>query len=152
MITWTWKSFEALSTSELYEIMKARQQVFIIEQSCLYADLDDADQQSWHLIGREPDGKLAAYLRVLQPADQRPEPSIGRVLILPAMRGQGLGRQLLAEGIRQTKQQFPGQAIVLSAQHHLEKLYREFGFVSVGEAYLEDGIPHIAMRCSPQPS
>lgn len=151
MIAWIWKSFETLSTFELYEIMKARQQVFIIEQSCIYADLDGADQQSWHLMGMEPDGKLAAYLRVLKPIDQRPEPSIGRVLILPATRGRGLGRQLLAEGVRQTKQQFPGQAIVLSAQHHLEKLYREFGFKSVGEAYLEDGIPHVKMRWSPQP-
>ncbi|PSN15220.1 GNAT family N-acetyltransferase [filamentous cyanobacterium CCT1] len=146
MITWVWKPFEALSTAELYEIMKARQQVFIIEQSCIYADIDGADPQSWHLLGLTPNHELVAYLRVLPPTHDRATPAIGRVLILPAMRGQGLGRQVIAEGLRQTQQQFPGQDIVLSAQHHLEKLYREFGFQSISEPYLEDGIAHINMR------
>ena len=89
-----------------------------------------------------------AYLRVLPPTEQRAEPTIGRVLVMPSARGQGLGRQLLAEGMARTRRQFPGCHIVLSAQHHLEQFYGGFGFCSVSEPYLEDGIPHIAMRWS----
>lgn len=147
-ISWLWKSFATLSTLELYAILKARQQVFIIEQQCIYADLDGADQHSWHLLGLGAAGELAAYLRVLVPTDQRPEPAIGRVLVSPERRGEGLGRALLAEGMRRTQQQLPGQDIVLSAQHHLEKFYRDLSFQTTSAPYLEDGIPHVDMRWS----
>ena len=146
MITWFWKPFGALSSTELYDIMRARQQVFIIEQTCFYSDLDGADLYSWHLIGHTLEIGLAAYLRVLMPGAQRPEPAIGRVLTVASMRGKGLGRQLIAEGLKRAQQQFPGQDIVLSAQCHLVALYQEFGFQSVGEPYVEDGIPHVDMR------
>ena len=151
MITWCWKSFDTLSTLELYGILRARQQVFILEQTCIYPDIDGVDPSSWHLAGKGPDDELVAYLRVIPPTNQRPEPAIGRVLIASNARGQGLGRQLLAEGMRRTQQHFPGYDIVLSAQHHLEKLYGEFGFQTISEPYLEDGIPHIDMRWSNTP-
>ncbi|MGD1857162.1 MAG: GNAT family N-acetyltransferase [Leptolyngbyaceae cyanobacterium] len=148
MIAWSWKSFDALSTLELYDVLRVRQQVFIIEQTCIYSDLDGADLTCWHLTGRSDKEDLVAYLRVLPPTEQRPEPAIGRVLVMPNARGLGLGRQLLAEGMLRTQRQFPGYDIVLSAQHHLEQFYGGFGFYSVSKPYLEDGIPHIAMRWS----
>ncbi|MEM7066527.1 MAG: GNAT family N-acetyltransferase [Cyanobacteria bacterium P01_B01_bin.77] len=148
MIDWFWKPFDALSTLELYDILRARQQVFIIEQTCIYPDLDGADLSCWHLMGTMDKAGVVAYLRVLPPTEQRAEPAIGRVLVTPSARGQGLGRQLLAEGMTRAQQLFPGYDIVLSAQHHLEQLYGGFGFRSVSEPYLEDGIPHIAMRWS----
>lgn len=148
MISWAWKPFAKLSNAELYAIMKARQEVFIIEQQCIYLDLDNADQNGWHLLGTESDGDLVAYLRVLPPTEQRPEPAIGRVLIVSTRRGHGLGRTLLAEGMQRTQEQFPGQDILLSAQHHLEPLYQDLGFYRVSSPYLEDGIPHVDMRWS----
>jgi len=114
-VTWDWQPFAALSASELYDILQARQHIFMLEQQCLYADIDGADRHSWHLMGKLPEGVLVAYLRVLPPTDSRPEPAIGRVLVTPHMRGQGLGRQLLIEGIRRTRQHFPESDIVLSA-------------------------------------
>lgn len=148
MIAWSWKPFAGLSTLELYNILQVRQQVFIVEQSCIYADVDGADLDSWHLMGMTPEGTLVAYLRVLAPTQRRSEPAIGRVLVASSARGQGLGRQLLAEGMKRTQQQFPKGDIVLSAQAHLEGLYEEFGFQAVSEPYLEDGILHIDMRWS----
>lgn len=148
MIHWKWSSFEELSTSELYEILKARQAVFAVEQSCVYQDIDDLDQFAWHLCGRKSEnlsGAVCAYLRVVFPNKKYPEPSIGRVLTASSSRGFGAGKALMKEAIRQTELEYPDTDIRISAQLYLEKFYSSFGFERSSENYDEDGIPHLEM-------
>ncbi|CDG85783.1 GNAT family N-acetyltransferase [Janthinobacterium agaricidamnosum] len=149
MTDWAWLSFEQLSTAELYQILALRQDVFILEQQCLYPDIDGCDQAAWHLLGWQTvDGqrRLAAYLRCLAPGAKFPEMALGRVLTAPAARGGGLGKQLLQQGIACAEQQFPGHPIRIGAQHHLERFYQGFGFNTISAPYDEDGIMHIDMR------
>lgn len=148
MLDWQWSSFSELSPVELYQILAARQAVFCVEQNCVYQDVDGLDQQAWHLLGWSSDGSepvLQAYLRVVVPGLKYEEPSIGRVLTMPAVRGTGLGREILAEGVRRVEAQCPGCAIRISAQQHLVGFYSEFGFNQVSPPYDEDGIPHVEM-------
>lgn len=155
MLRWQWSSFEELSRHELYEILKARQAVFVVEQNCVYQDIDDLDPVAWHLVGwlqDEAGETLAAYLRVVFPGSKYPEPSLGRVLTTLSARGTGLGRELLREGITRTLTAFPGASIRISAQQYLEQFYAEFGFQTVSEAYLEDGIPHVEMLRTSSPN
>ena len=142
---WRWKRMAAMEAAELYEILKLRQDIFVIEQSCIYPDLDNRDTLSWHLSGLDADGALAAYLRVI-PADARnPLPRIGRVAVPQAHRGKGLARALVSEGIRRTHALHPGSAIRISAQEYLVRFYGSLGFEARGNTYLEDGIPHVDM-------
>ena len=146
VITWQWAAFGELDGATLCAIFAARQDVFVLEQQCLYADIDGNDQRAFHLIARqEGSGQLVAYLRCFAPGDKYPEAAVGRVLTVQSMRGLGLGRQLMAEGIRRIEQYFPGSAIRISAQEHLARFYGELGFHRVSDTYLEDGIPHIEM-------
>ncbi|WP_323844735.1 GNAT family N-acetyltransferase [Microbulbifer magnicolonia] len=153
MVRWQWLSFAELSSEQLYEILRARQEVFAVEQHCPYQDADGRDQVSRHLAGwhqagmhRESDHPLLlAYLRVVFPGEKYAEPSIGRVLTTSSARGTGLGRELMRRALRHTQETFPGAPIRISAQQHLEKFYGEFGFVQASEPYDEDGIPHIEM-------
>ncbi|MFM9435915.1 ElaA protein [Janthinobacterium sp. CG_23.3] len=145
---WQWQAFEELSGADLYQALALRQNVFVLEQQCLYPDLDQLDQQAWHLLGwQQRDGRrqLAAYLRCLAPGAKYPEMSIGRVLTAAAARGTGSGRQLMQQGIACAVRQFPGHAIRIGAQHHLEGFYRGFGFATISAPYDEDGIAHIDM-------
>ncbi len=138
-------SFDALSVDELYALLKLRQDVFVLEQTCLYADLDGLDQQSQHVLAwRSPD-TLVGYLRILPPACVYPEPAIGRVVLSESMRGHGFGEALILEGIRLTQTLYPKQNICISAQCYLLDLYKRAGFSPIGEAYDEDGIPHQKM-------
>jgi ElaA protein len=114
-----------------------------------YLDLDGFDRPSWHLLGRDGAGALQAYLRVVDPGLKYAEPSIGRVITAPEVRGSGLGRQLVGEGVARCLAAWPGQGIRISAQAHLERFYAEFGFVRVGVAYLEDRILHLEMERRP---
>ena len=141
---WTWARFDALGVDNLYDALALRCRVFILEQGP-YLDPDGLDRRAWHLLGRDEGGALRAYLRVLDPGERYAEPSPGRVITAPEVRGQGLGRRLLDEGLRRCAEVWPGQALRLSAQTHLQGLYGEFGFRPVGEPYLEDDIPHIEM-------
>lgn len=146
MIDWQWLSYETLSRDQLYAILKLRQDVFIIEQNCVYGDIDHLDQSSWHLCGwRREDGQLLAYLRVVQPGIKHIEPSIGRVITADAGRGQGLGRQLMQQALQQLDEIYPGADNRISAQHHLSEFYASFGYCPVSEPYDEDGILHIDM-------
>ncbi len=146
MIVWQWASFDELDGATLYAVLAARQDVFVLEQQCLYPDIDGNDQRAFHLIGRHKDTQqLAAYLRCFAPGDKYPEVALGRVLTVQSMRGLGVGKLLMAEGIRRVEQHFPGSAIRVSAQEHLADFYAEFGFHRVSDTYLEDGIPHIEM-------
>lgn len=139
-----WSRFAELGVDNLYDALALRCRVFILEQGP-YLDPDGLDRQSWHLLGRDAAGVLQAYLRIVDPGLKYAEPSIGRVITAAEVRGTGVGRALFAEGVRQCQAVWPGHGIRISAQAHLERLYGSYGFVRVGEPYLEDDIPHLEM-------
>ena len=141
---WSWQRFADLGVDNLYDALALRCRVFVLEQGP-YLDPDGIDRGAWHLLGRGAGGDLIAYLRLVDPGLKYAEPSIGRVVTGAEHRGRGLGRRLVAEGIAGCKRFWPGRAIRISAQAHLESFYAGFGFAAVGEPYLEDAIPHLEM-------
>lgn len=146
-VKWQSKTFSQLSIDELYELLKLRIDVFVVEQTCFYPDLDDKDRhvQALHLQGYKKN-KLAAYLRILPKGESYDDYiSIGRVVIAPDARGSGLGHDLMKQALLLCEQYFPKEKLKISAQEHLESYYNKHGFVRVSEMYLEDDIPHIAM-------
>ncbi len=143
-MNFSWSRFADLGVDNLYDALALRCRVFILEQGP-YLDPDGLDRQSWHLLGRDEAGTLQAYLRIVDPGLKYTEPSIGRVITAAEVRGTGVGRALFAEGVRQCQAVWPGRGIRISAQAHLERLYGSYGFVRVGEPYLEDDIPHLEM-------
>ncbi|MDR7047908.1 ElaA protein [Duganella sp. 3397] len=148
MIEWQWLAFDEISRRDWYEVLRQRQQVFILEQTCLYPDIDGLDPHCHHLMAwREVDGQrvLQASLRVLPPGLKYHEMSIGRVLTTEAARGTGIGRALLDRAMPLADALHPGHACRIGAQAHLEKFYGGYGFVTVTEPYDEDGIMHIDM-------
>ena len=145
---WSWQRFDDLGVHALYDILALRCRVFILEQSA-FLDPDGADLQAWHLQGRDAAGVLQAYLRGVDPGVKYSEPSIGRVITAPELRRSGLGRELMREGLARCARQWPGQAVRISAQARLNDFYAGFGFVTQGEDYLEDGIPHRQMLWRP---
>jgi ElaA protein len=148
MIDWQWRGFAQLSGDELDAVLAARQQVFVIEQQCLYLDMDGLDRDAHHLLGwRNGDGKrhLVAYLRCLAPGAKYAEVSLGRVLTTSDCRRTGVGRELLVNGIAHAERQHPKQRIRISAQAYLERFYATFGFETMSAPYDEDGILHIDM-------
>lgn len=145
-IKWSAHTFEELSVHQLYAIMVLRQEVFVVEQTCWYLDADNKDQAALHLMGTTPDGRLAAYTRLLDRGVSYPDyASIGRVVTAPWARGKGLGRPLMQESLRVLFDRFGRQPVKISAQAHLQEYYGSIGFVGTGEIYDEDGIPHRAM-------
>jgi ElaA protein len=148
MIEWQWSSFDELSKGDLYEVLERRQEVFVVEQNCIFQDIDHVDQQAFHLLGWKHDGakrQLVAYLRCVFPGVKYPEISLGRVLSTSAVRGTGIGREMMTQAISHAERQFPGLQIRISAQQYLETFYRSFGFETTTEPYDEDGIPHVEM-------
>jgi len=146
-IEWQWCRLGELSAGQIYAVLAARVAIFVVEQNCAYQDLDGLDADAEHLIawsGKE----VAGYLRVLAPGTRFDDPSIGRIITTQPFRGSGLGREVVAKGIERTRQRYPGQPIRISGQKYLERFYRDFGFVTVSEPYLEDGIPHVEMVLS----
>ncbi|MBA6364566.1 GNAT family N-acetyltransferase [Colwellia sp. BRX8-4] len=146
-VAWQVKHFKALNIDELYEILKLRIDVFVVEQTCFYADIDDIDRHkdTVHLFCYL-EGKIAGYLRILaKDQSYRDYIAIGRVIVASHARGTGLGHQLMAEALTVCQQYFPDQQIKISAQEHLESFYGNHGFERVSAMYLEDDIPHIAM-------
>ena len=144
---WSWLRFEDLGVHGLYDILALRCRVFILEQGA-FLDTDGADLHSWHLQGRDDSGVLQAYLRAVDPGIKYAEASIGRVITAPEMRGTGLGKALMREGLVRCAAQWPGQALRISAQARLRRFYGEFGFVPASDEYPEDGIPHLQMTWS----
>lgn len=137
--------FDDMDKMELHECMMLRQAVFVVEQDCVYQDADILDTQSYHLQFRTEAG-LVAYARILPKGTSYADyASIGRVVTAMSIRGEGLGKKLVQHAIQKCQGLFPEESIKISAQAHLEKFYSELGFRTVGETYLEDGIPHIAM-------
>lgn len=138
--------FRELSLDQLYDLMALRQAVFVVEQDCPYLDADGKDQVAHHVLAYKEREELVAYTRLLPPGISYDDyASIGRVITRNSERRTGLGRKLMTESIRRARQLFPEQPIKISAQCYLLKFYESFGFRSVGESYLEDGIPHIGM-------
>lgn len=148
MIEWQWSCFDQLDVDTLYALLEARQQVFILEQACLYPDIDGIDRDAHHLIGwrrREGARVVAAYLRCVPPGAKYAEPSLGRVLTAADARAGGIGRELLERGLRHAGMLYPGQRIRISAQAYLQRFYESLGFRVTSEPYDEDGIPHVEM-------
>ena len=140
MLTFKAKFFEELSIKELYEILKARAEIFVVEQNCVYQDLDDTDYRSLHVFCEE-DGKVTAYLRAFQTDESVVQ--MGRVLSIN--HGKGLGKKILCYGISATKDKFGPQKIFIEAQCCATGFYEKFGFEICSEEFLEDGIPHVQM-------
>jgi ElaA protein len=144
VIAWRCAHFDQLTARELHDILQARAEVFVVEQTCAFQDVDGADPASEHLVGRE-DGAIVAYCRLVPPGVKYAEPSIGRVITSKARRGTGVGRTLMVKAVERAEGLWPGQPIRIGAQQYLERFYGEFGFVGVSEPYDEDGIMHIEM-------
>ncbi len=146
-LKWKIKRFETLSLIELYEVLQLRAEVFVVEQNCVYQDVDGKDYKAIHLIG-EHNGKTVAYARLFQPGDYFEAASIGRVVVSPAYRHLKLGHELMREAIQAISKEFSENQITISAQLYLQKFYESHGFVKTSETYLEDDIPHIEMKRS----
>ena len=138
------KTFKELGLEELYKLLQLRSEIFVVEQECVFLDLDDKDQSALHVLGWKG-SELAAYARIFGPGDYFREASIGRVAVCEEFRGTGLGIQVMKESIKAVKQRFGPVNIALSAQKYLEQFYKDLGFLTEGKEYLEDGIPHIRM-------
>lgn len=146
-IIWNTKTFLQLNTDELYDLLKLRIDIFVVEQTCFYPDLDDHDRhpQTLHLFCYQ-DGIMTAYLRILPKGlTYTDNISIGRVVVAQSARGTGLGHRLIEIALTECVTFFPNHVIKISAQEHLEKFYNQHNFQRVSEMYLEDGIPHISM-------
>lgn len=143
-IIWNIKGFDELSTQELYKILKARIDVFVVEQNCPYPDLDFYDQKAIH-IWAEIDQNILAYCRIFNSGIKYKEASIGRVLTTSEARGQNLGKQLIKNALEATNNRFHTTSIRISAQDYLLPFYSSFGFKSTDKKYLEDNIPHTEM-------
>ena len=144
MTAWRFAPFDELESREVHDILQARSAVFAVEQNCVFQDMDGADAVSWHLFARRQ-GTIAAYCRLVPAGVKFAEPSIGRVLTATSARGTGLGRRLMLEAIGRCAALWPGAAIRIGAQLHLERFYGGFGFARASAPYEEDGIPHIEM-------
>jgi ElaA protein len=147
-VDWSWTRFEALGVHGLYEVLALRCRVFILEQGA-YLDPDGVDPQCWHLCGRNGQGDLVAYLRAVDPGVKYAEPSIGRVITAPQVRGTGLGRVLMQQGLARCTRQWPGRTVRISAQSRLRRFYETLGFETASEDYLEDNIAHLQMIWRP---
>jgi len=138
------KSFSELSTKELYDILQLRAEVFVVEQNCVYQDIDGKDEKALHVIGFKNE-KVVAYCRIFKIGDYFEKASIGRVVVAASERKFGYGHVIFKHSVEAVKQYFNETSIKISAQLYLKKFYESHGFVQVGEGYLEDDIPHIAM-------
>nr|WP_314494676.1 GNAT family N-acetyltransferase [uncultured Chryseobacterium sp.] len=143
-IIWKIKSFDEITTSELYEIIKARVDVFVVEQNCPYPDLDGYDQKAIH-IWAEQENAVLAYCRIFNKGIKYGETSIGRVLTTERARGKNLGKQLIQYAVETIENRFHTTQIRISAQDYLLRFYSGFGFEDTGKKYLEDNIPHTEM-------
>lgn len=145
-MNWYVKAFNELSLTELYEILKLRQEVFVVEQTCPYLDADGADDTALHLFARNDKGAIVAYARLYLPNTNNSYSRIGRVISAQSVRRTGIGRELMQRAIDYIAEHAPTSTIRIGAQVYLLAFYKSFGFVPVSEEYLEDDIPHIDME------
>ena len=138
------KTFSELDTEDLYQILRLRSEVFVVEQDCVYQDIDNKDQNATHLYFKENE-EIVAYTRIFKAGHYYENPCIGRVVVSKKNRGKDLGKKIMIDSIEYIKQNIKGEKIELSAQKYLDKFYKDLGFYKIGEDYLEDGIPHQRM-------
>lgn len=138
------RTFDELSNIELYQIMRLRSEVFVVEQDCVYQDLDNKDQKALHVFGTK-ENEVVAYTRIFKPGDYFKNTSIGRVVVAADQRKYGYGKQIMLASLNVIEERFPNTTVEISAQTYLLKFYTELGFERTGEEYLEDGIPHVRM-------
>lgn len=138
------KSFSELNTTDLYSILQLRSEVFVVEQDCVYQDIDFKDQKALHVLGYKND-VLIAYTRIFKPEDYFNNSSIGRVLVKETERKFNYGHQIMKASLKAIKEYYKVDKITISAQKYLKKFYESHGFYQVNDEYLEDGIPHIRM-------
>jgi ElaA protein len=148
-ITTQWRRYDELSAAALYELLRLRQQVFVVEQRSPYADLDGLDEAAHHLLLRAGVA-LAGCLRLLAPSEPAAVVRLGRVAVAAGLRGHGLGRRLMAEALSHCRLRHPGRPIALSAQLYLVRFYEGFGFAPAGAPFDDCGVPHIDMRLVPR--
>ena len=146
-IKWDIQNFRELDVAQLYAVLKLRVDVFVVEQACAYAELDEYDRhiETRHLTGHDEFSELIAYARLLPPGLRYPEVNLGRFVVRKESRGKGIGHTLLDKALKEIEINWPGGAIKVSAQDYLQKFYEQYGFARVSDVYLEDGIPHIEM-------
>ncbi len=143
---WEVKSWKELSIEEMEDVFTLRSEVFVVEQDCVYQDIDGKDRQAKHVLGKE--GKeLIAYSRIFEPGDYFKEASFGRAVVKKNKRGKGFGDELVKETLKAMRKVWPKTKAKISAQAHLSVFYNKHGFKSKGEKYLEDGILHVKMFC-----
>jgi len=138
------KTFDQLTKRELYDILQLRSEVFVVEQDCVYQDMDGNDEKALHVLGTK-DGKIVAYTRCFKPGFYFKEASIGRVIVKKSERKYKFGNDIMNASVVAIKNNYNTTLIKISAQCYLDKFYTNLGFNAIGEGYLEDGIPHIAM-------
>lgn len=146
-LEWTIKSFESLSVNELYNILRLRSEIFVVEQNCVYLDLDGKDQKALHLFGTF-EGNIVAHARLFKPGISFVHASIGRVTVEAKYREKKWGHELMRQAIAGVLEHFGETEITIGAQLYLKKFYESHGFVQTSEMYLEDDIPHIQMEKS----
>lgn len=143
-IIWKIKAFKNLTVDELYQLLKLRSEIFVVEQNCIYQDIDGKDQKALHIIGLADD-KIVAYSRIFNAGHYYKTTSIGRVIVAQDYRAHKIGHELIKKSIQAIKEYFNQENITISAQYYLLHFYQSHGFQTVGKEYLEDGIPHIEM-------
>jgi len=139
------KHFSELNIKQLYDLLQLRSEVFVVEQDCVYQDIDGKDKQAIHVLGYK-DQNLVAYTRIFKPGDYFKESSIGRVVVSEKERKYKYGYEIMKASINVVKEEYNKESIIISAQTYLKTFYNNLGFLEVGEEYLEDGIPHIKMK------
>jgi ElaA protein len=144
-LRWTWHAWSALTADRLYAILRLRSAIFVVEQDCVFQDMDGRDPHCEHLCGEDSAAALVAYLRLVPPGVRTAEVALGRVVVAREARGRGHGRAAMHEGLRRCGERYPGHPVRVSAQQHLERFYEGLGFRRVGSPYDEDGIAHVDM-------
>jgi len=144
-IEWVKKKWSEVSSEELYSVLRLRSEVFVVEQDCVYQDIDNKDQIAIHLLGYI-NKELIAYSRLFNEGDYFKETSFGRAIIKKEKRGQGYGDELVKESLKTIKNYYGNKKVKISAQAHLKTFYSKHAFIAKGKEYLEDGIPHVSME------
>ena len=150
VLNWEIKHYKDLNINEFHDIIALRLKAFVVEQNCAYLDLDGKDKKSYHLICRNGMGDVVATARILAPGISYDLASIGRVVIDESIRGNGIGHELMQKSVEFALLEFGNSPIQISAQKHLEKYYEQHNFLSTGNEYLEDNIPHVEMKFVPK--
>lgn len=142
------KAFNEFTIQEMYTVLQLRSEVFVVEQDCVYQDIDNKDQKALHVLGIK-NNIIVAYARIFKAGDYFDDASIGRVVVKKEERKYGFGKDIMVASIEAIKNNFGASKIHISAQKYLKNFYSDLGFKQVGVAYLEDGIPHVGMLFYP---